>query len=90
MPFIITVQGLLYTADGLLWPILLDRFHFDPFWGSVAIASSGLATVGLLAYIHKNADGLGEKEVLVTVVLVLYSDQYILRPFMSEILNSIS
>lgn len=71
VPFIITVQGLFYTTGyGLLRLILLDRFHFDPFWGSVAIASSSLITVGLLAYMHKNADNLSEKHVLTFIGLI--------------------
>ena len=74
VPFIITVQGLFYTTGyGLLRLILLDRFRFDPFWGSVAIASSSLITVGLLAYMHKNADKLSEKKVLTTIGLIASS-----------------
>ena len=68
VPFIITVQGLFYTTGyGLLRLILLERFHFEPFWGSLAIASSSLITVGFLAYMHKNADNLSEKNVLVLI-----------------------
>lgn len=68
VPFIITVQGLFYTTGyGLLRLVLLDRFHFDPFWGSMAIASSSLITVGLFAYMHKNADNLSEKKVFVFI-----------------------
>ena len=74
VPFIITVQGLFYTTGyGLLRLVLLDRFQFDPFWGSVAIASSSLITVGLLAYMHKNADSLSEKKVLTTIGLIAAS-----------------
>lgn len=70
VPFIIIVQGLFYaTGYGLLRLILLDRFEFDPFWGSVAVASSSLITVGLLAYMHKNADKLSERRVLTTIAL---------------------
>lgn len=65
VPFIITVQGLFYASGyGLLRLVLLDRFYFDPFWGSIAIASTSLITVGVLAYMHKNADNLSEKKVL--------------------------
>lgn len=68
VPFIITVQGLFYTTGyGLLRLVLLDRFHFDPFWGSVVVASCSIITVGLLAYMHKNADNLSEKKVLVLI-----------------------
>ncbi len=71
VPFIITVQGLFYTTGyGLLRLILLDRFHFDPFWGSVAVATSSLTTVGLLGYMHKNADNLSEKKVLTVIGLL--------------------
>jgi MFS family permease len=70
VPLIVTVQGLFYTTGyGLLRLILLDRFHFSPFWGSVAIASSSLITVGLLAYMHKNADTLSEKKYSCRLVL---------------------
>jgi len=71
VPFIIVIQGLFYTTGyGLLRLILLDRFHFDPFWGSVAVASCSLITVGLLAYMHKNADKLSEKKVLLVIGLI--------------------
>lgn len=74
VPFIIAVQGLFYTTGyGLLRLVLLDRFQFDPFWGAVAIASSSLITVGLLAYMHKNADNLSEKKVLVFIGLTAAS-----------------
>ncbi len=74
VPFIITVQGLFYTTGyGLLRLVLLDRFNFDPFWGSVAIASCSMITVGLLAYMHKNAENLSEKKVLVFIGLVAAS-----------------
>lgn len=109
--FILTVQGLFYaTGYGLLRLVLLDRFQFDPFWGSVAIASSSLITVGVLAYMHKHANDLSEKRILVTigcvsasslllsladigawgyiVILALYVGEYVLHPFMSEILNN--
>ncbi len=65
VPIIITVQGLFYTAGwGLLRLVLLDRFHFDPFWGSVVIASSSLITVGMLAVIHKHAEKISEKRMI--------------------------
>lgn len=70
VPLIIIVQGLFYTVGyGLLRLILTDRFDFDPFWGSVAIAGSSLITVGLLAYMYRNADKLSEKRVLVLVAV---------------------
>lgn len=74
VPFIITVQGLFYTVGyGLLRLVLLDRFHFDPFWGSVVVASCSLITVGLLAYMHKNADNLSERKVLALIGLIAAS-----------------
>lgn len=70
MPIIITVQGLFYTAGwGLLQLVLLDRFHFDPFWGSVVIATSSLITVGILAVMHKYAENMSERRVLALISL---------------------
>lgn len=64
VPIILTVQGLFYTAGwGLLRLVLLDRFHFDPFWGSIAIATSSLITVGILALMHKYAENMSERRV---------------------------
>ena len=70
VPLILTVQGLFYAAGyGLLRLILLSRFHFSPFWGSVVVASSGLLTVGILSYLHKHADRMSEKHVLTVISL---------------------
>lgn len=111
VPFIVTVQGLFYTSGyGLLRLVLLDRFDFSAFHGALAIASSSLITIGLLAYIHKNADALSERKMLAlvgfgavaglllsladigmwgfAVILAFYAGEYILRPFMSEVLNN--
>ena len=69
-PIIITVQALFYTAGwGLLRIVLLDRFYFDPFWGSVAVATSSLITVGILAIMHKQAENISEKRVLTLISL---------------------
>lgn len=69
VPIILTVQGLFYTAGwGLLRLVLLDRFHFDPFWGSIVIATSSLITVGILALMHKYAD-MSERRVLTLISL---------------------
>lgn len=110
VPIIITVQGLFYaTGWGLLRLVLMDRFHFSPFVGSIVIASSGLITVALLGYMHKYAENLSEKRVLLTisllaatglllsvanigwwgyfVILALYAGEYVLVPFMSEVIN---
>lgn len=70
VPIIMTVQGLFYTAGwGLLRIVLLDRFHFDPFLGSVVVATSSLITVGILAVMHKYAEGMSEKRVLAIISL---------------------
>lgn len=111
VPIIITVQGLFYAAGwGLLRLVLLDRFHFDPFQGSVVVATSSIITVLILYLMNKSAERLSEKRVLTfislsaiialllsvgdlgiwgfIVILTLYAGEYILHPFMSEILNS--
>jgi MFS family permease len=68
IPIIITVQGLFYAAGwGILRLVLMDRFHFTPFVGSIVIASSSLITVGVLGYMHKHADRLSEKRVLTLI-----------------------
>ncbi len=68
VPIILTVQGLFYTAGwGLLRIVLLDRFHFDPFLGSLVIASSGLITVGILAMMHRYAENMSEGRVLTLI-----------------------
>ena len=70
IPIIITVQGLFYTAGwGLLRLVLLDRFHFDPFFGSLVIATSSLITVGILALMHKYAENMSEKRVVTLISL---------------------
>lgn len=70
LPIIITVQGLFYAAGwGLLRVVLLDRFHFDPFAGSLVIATSGLITIGILALMHKYAERMSEKRVLALISL---------------------
>ena len=68
VPIILTVQGLFYISDwGLLRLILLDRFHFSPFLGSLVIASSSLITVGILAMMHKHAEKISEKKVIALI-----------------------
>lgn len=70
VPIIVAIQGLFYAADwGILRPILLDRFQFDPFWGSVVIAVSSLITVGALSLMHKYADSLSEKGAIAVISL---------------------
>src|SRR3989344_4340310 len=71
IPLIVTVQGLFYAAGwGLLRLVLLDRFYFDPFMGSVVIAASSIATVGILSIMDKRAEFMKEKYVLVLISLV--------------------
>jgi len=70
VPFIITVQGLFYTTGyGLLRLVLLDRFGFSIFLGSIALASSTIITVALLSYLHKYSDKFSEKRVLTSIGL---------------------
>lgn len=70
VPIILVVQGLFYAAGwGLLRLILLDRFHFDPLWGSIAVATSSLITVGILALMHKYADRMSERRVITFISL---------------------
>lgn len=70
VPFIVTAQALFYTSGyGLLRLVLLDRFDFSTSLGAIAVASSSLITIGLLAYIHKNADTLSERKVLAMIGL---------------------
>ncbi len=67
---VIIVQGLFYSTDwGLLRLVLLDRFHFIPFWGSVIISTSSLVTVGILHLMHKYAEKIDERIVIVSVSL---------------------
>jgi MFS family permease len=70
VPIIIAVQGLFYaTGYGLLRLILLDRFHFDPLWGSIVVGASSLITVGVLALMHKYADNVSEKQMVTFISL---------------------
>lgn len=70
VPLILTVQAVFYaTGWGLLRLVLLDRFEFDPFLGSIIIAACSLVTVGILAYMHKYAHRLREKQVLSAIAL---------------------
>jgi MFS family permease len=74
VPIILTVQGLFYTAGwGLLRLVLLDRFHFEPFMGSLVIASSSLITVGILAIMHRHAENMSERRVITLISLAAAS-----------------
>lgn len=71
VPIILTVQGLFYTVGwGLLRLVLLDRFHFEPFMGSLVIASSSLITIGILMIMHRYAENMNEKRVITLISLV--------------------
>lgn len=71
VPIIVVVQGLFYAAGwGLLRMILLDRFHFSPFVGSLVIATSSLITVGILSYMNKYAEKMSEKLVLTSISII--------------------
>lgn len=62
VPIILTVQALFYaTGWGLLRIILLDRFHFDPFMGSVIVAACSVITIGILSGVHKYSEKIDEK-----------------------------
>lgn len=64
VPLIVAVQGLFYAYGfGLLRPVLLGRFGFSPFRGSIAVAVSSLITAVLLHYLHKNGNRFHEKRV---------------------------
>lgn len=70
VPIIIAVQGLFYmTGWGLLRLVLLDRFHFSPNGGAVAIASCSLLSVGLLSLVHKYGERWREDRVFTTIAL---------------------
>jgi MFS family permease len=74
VPIILTVQGLFYTAGwGLLRLVLLDRFHFEPFMGSLVIASNSLITVGILAFMHRHAENMSERRVITLISLAAAS-----------------
>lgn len=70
IPIIVVVQGLFYAAGwGLLRVVLLSQFRFDPFQSSIVLATINIITVGLLTYIHKNADNLSER-LIITVISI--------------------
>lgn len=74
VPIILTVQGLFYTAGwGLLRLVLLERFHFEPFMGSLVIASCSLITVGILAIMHRYAENMSERRVITLISLTAAS-----------------
>lgn len=71
VPVIITVQGLFYaTGWGLLRLVLLGRFGFSPFAGSIVVAGSSLCTVLVLHLLNKRAEKLSEKFILTSISLM--------------------
>jgi MFS family permease len=61
VPLILTVQALFYaTSWGLLRIILLDRFHFDPFAGSVVAAICIVLTIATLGLFHRYSGKMNE------------------------------
>lgn len=68
LPLIFSVQGLFYTVGfGLLRPVLVDRFTFDAFWGSVIVASSNIVTIAVLKYLMRKNQTIPEKRFLITI-----------------------
>ncbi|MDR1196923.1 MAG: MFS transporter [Candidatus Nomurabacteria bacterium] len=68
IPLIITVQGLFYACGwGLLRLVLISRFDFTPFLGSIVIASCGIISIFALHLLHKNSEKLHEKRVLTLI-----------------------
>jgi MFS family permease len=69
VPIILTVQGLFYAFGwGLLKPILLARFNFGPFAGSMVIASCAIIAIGLLHLMHRHAERMNEKSMIISVI----------------------
>lgn len=78
VPVIITVQGLFYaTGWGLLRLVLLGRFGFSPFAGSIVVAGSSLCTVLILHLLNKRAEKLSEKFVLTTISVVAITSLFL-------------
>lgn len=68
IPLIITVQGLFYACGwGLLRLVLISRFDFSPFWGSIVISSCGIISILVLHLMHKKSEKLREKRVLTLI-----------------------
>jgi MFS family permease len=70
IPLIITAQGLFYAfGSGLLKLLLIGRFNFSPFWGSVVIASCGIISILALHLMHKHSGKVSEKGVLTSIAV---------------------
>ncbi len=71
IPIILVLQGLFYANGyGILRIILLDRFSFSPFAGSLVIASCSLISIALLHYMHRHAEKISEKKVIKSISLI--------------------
>ena len=65
VPFILTVQGIVYATNwGMLRLVLLNRFNFSVFGGSVVMAIGSLVAVVILYYLHRRSHKLSEKYLL--------------------------
>lgn len=68
IPIIITVQALFYACGyGMLKLVLLDRFHFDPFMGSIAVAICALITIGVLSIVKRFSEKLNGNHAIITI-----------------------
>ncbi|MDR0591328.1 MAG: MFS transporter [Candidatus Nomurabacteria bacterium] len=71
IPLIITVQGLFYACGwGLLRLVLISRFEFSPFAGSIVISSCGVISILALHLMHKYSEKLHEKRVLTAITFM--------------------
>lgn len=71
VPIILILWGLYYTFGfGLLRIILLDRFHFSPFLGSVAAASMTLLGIAFLEVFHRKIEHIRESPLITSLVLL--------------------
>ena len=61
VPIIVGIQSLLYAFMSWLFrPILLDRFHFSPFMGSIAIGGTILVSIWSLHILEKKLEHIEE------------------------------
>lgn len=68
VPIIVSLQGLFYVVGyGLLRVVLLSRFQFGPFASSVVLATCSIASILLLDAMHRSAERLSEKYIILTV-----------------------
>lgn len=68
VPIIVSLQGLFYaTGYGLLRVVLLSRFQFGPFASAVVMATCSITSIVLLGIMHRSAERLREKHVILAV-----------------------